>query len=465
MRLPNCCLPMPVGSANMSAPWLLLAAVGGACALAATSALRVNAASDGGGATFTQNGCRQVQFPASPSGPGYDVRVPGVTTRYVVVMVGQDPAAASFLSRRLSRYLAWLGHKAAVFDEPPSGGSSEEVSPCGAHLEVPTTEFVHGCAADLRHFFAHDGLVAFVRGGFNTRRSRQLAESHFAKIADAVLYLWFDSVETGTLVEPLTEQQAYIRLAAHDHVHLHAVHGYIPSRMASFVMQTWPRRRPLCSFYFSRHGESEYNLEDRLGGDPSLTDKGHADAKALKTFIATLLTSSRGDGEKEDGAAPSSDEEQKPLQIWTSQLARTIETGRPAEVELAVECLRWRNLNEIHTGVCEHMTYADVRLKYPQIDEFRKEDKYAFRYPRGESYQDLVARLEPVILALENIDRPVVVIAHQAILRALLAYFRGHDPQYSVQVSIPHRTVWRCTILEDGETRLETIPLPGASTK
>jgi broad specificity phosphatase PhoE len=47
----------------------------------------------------------------------------------------------------------------------------------------------------------------------------------------------------------------------------------------------------------------------------------------------------------------------------------------------------------------------------------------SFRYRRGESYEDLVARLEPVIMELER-ESNVLVVAHQAVLRCLLAYFR-----------------------------------------
>ena len=46
----------------------------------------------------------------------------------------------------------------------------------------------------------------------------------------------------------------------------------------------------------------------------------------------------------------------------------------------------------------------------------------SYRYPRGESYEDLVARLEPVIMELERQEN-VLVIGHQAVLRCLLAYF------------------------------------------
>lgn len=42
--------------------------------------------------------------------------------------------------------------------------------------------------------------------------------------------------------------------------------------------------------------------------------------------------------------------------------------------------------------------------------------------PAPQSYQDLVQRLEPVIMELERQEN-VLVICHQAVLRCLLAYF------------------------------------------
>ena len=58
-------------------------------------------------------------------------------------------------------------------------------------------------------------------------------------------------------------------------------------------------------------------------------------------------------------------------------------------------------LNEIDAGACEGMTYDEIRVKYPNEYEQRRDDKYYYRYPMGESYYDLVIRLEPVIMELE----------------------------------------------------------------
>ena len=41
------------------------------------------------------------------------------------------------------------------------------------------------------------------------------------------------------------------------------------------------------TIYLSRHGESEYNVEDRLGGNPPLTSRGRQYAHALGYYFSS----------------------------------------------------------------------------------------------------------------------------------------------------------------------------------
>lgn len=68
------------------------------------------------------------------------------------------------------------------------------------------------------------------------------------------------------------------------------------------------------------------------------------------------------------------------------------------------------------------MSYIQIKEKFPEDFRARDLSKFTYRYPRGESYEDLVARLEPVIMELER-QGNVLVVSHQAVLRCLLAYF------------------------------------------
>ena len=65
----------------------------------------------------------------------------------------------------------------------------------------------------------------------------------------------------------------------------------------------------------------------------------------------------------------------------------------------------------------------------------------AYRYPRGESYQDVIARLNPVIIEIERSRRPVVVVGHQAVLRALYAYLAGESQEACPHLDLPLHTV------------------------
>jgi 6-phosphofructo-2-kinase/fructose-2,6-biphosphatase len=86
-------------------------------------------------------------------------------------------------------------------------------------------------------------------------------------------------------------------------------------------------------------------------------------------------------------------------------------------------------LDEINAGICDGMTYEQIKLEMPGEYEARSYDKFRYRYPRGESYEDVIARLDTVVIELERTRKPVLVIAHQAVLRAIYAYFHSISPE------------------------------------
>jgi broad specificity phosphatase PhoE len=87
------------------------------------------------------------------------------------------------------------------------------------------------------------------------------------------------------------------------------------------------------------------------------------------------------------------------------------------------------------------MSYEQIQQQLPDEYEARRNDKFHYRYPRGESYQDVIQRLEPVIIELERARKPVLVIAHNAVVRALYAYFQGVAPERCPYLAIPLHTV------------------------
>jgi broad specificity phosphatase PhoE len=95
------------------------------------------------------------------------------------------------------------------------------------------------------------------------------------------------------------------------------------------------------------------------------------------------------------------------------------------------------------------MTYEEIALKYPDDFALRDQDKYHYRYPNGESYQDLVARLEPVIMELER-QESVLVVCHQAVMRCILAYFLNKTADELPYLKVPLHTVIKLSPLAYG---------------
>ncbi len=135
-------------------------------------------------------------------------------------------------------------------------------------------------------------------------------------------------------------------------------------------------------------------MDGYIGGDTDLTERGLKYSKMLGKYIESM--------------------EHPKLKIWTSWMRRAIQTTK--YVGGAQE--RWKALNEIDAGMCDGMKVAEIKERYPDDFVARDVNKFSYRYPRGESYEDLVARLEPVIIELERQDS-VVVVSHQAVIRYL----------------------------------------------
>jgi len=162
------------------------------------------------------------------------------------------------------------------------------------------------------------------------------------------------------------------------------------------------------------------NVRGRIGGDSSLSEVGELYSRKLASFVEKRLKSERT------------------ASIWTSTLQRTILTAHPI---IGFPKIQWRALDEINAGVCDGMTYDEIKKSKPEEYESRRKDKLRYRYPRGESYLDVIQRLEPVIIELERQRAPVVVIAHQAVLRALYAYFADKPLEEVPNIEIPLHTI------------------------
>ena len=74
----------------------------------------------------------------------------------------------------------------------------------------------------------------------------------------------------------------------------------------------------------------------------------------------------------------------------------------------------------------------------------------AYRYPRGESYYDVINRVEPYICDLESNKNPFIVISHNATLRCLYGYFALLKIDQICNIEMPLHTVIKITPMTYG---------------
>ena len=87
------------------------------------------------------------------------------------------------------------------------------------------------------------------------------------------------------------------------------VQDHIQARMVYFLMNIKVSNR---SIYFCRHGESEWNVVRKIGGDTPLSPQGEKFGNKLAEFM--------------------SDENMLDIEVWSSELRRTRQTCEIAEL-------------------------------------------------------------------------------------------------------------------------------------
>lgn len=237
------------------------------------------------------------------------------------------------------------------------------------------------------------------------------------------------------------EQSSYVKVInVGKQLILNEIRGYLQGKIVSFLLNTHISPR---SIFLTRAGESENLVSGKLGGDPSLTPNGKRYSHALTKFM-------RKESENNHCLKVWTSQVCLSLSIlfaalltslWNEQLKRTRETVAP----MGLLSVCWRALNEIDAGICEGLTYGEIESQHPDVARDRKNNKLRYRYPQGESYIDLIHRLEPVILELERTRAPMLVVAHNAVIRCMLAYFTGKSQEECPFIDIPMNTVFKLT--------------------
>ena len=158
-----------------------------------------------------------------------------------------------------------------------------------------------------------------------------------------------------------------------------------------------------------------------------------------------------------------------PCHVMASTMPRAVQTATWEQLPYPVEVLS--NLNPLDKGDFTGYELEEIAEFAPDWYARLEADPFRTRFPGGECYQDLINRLEPAIIDMEQQVGLVVVVSHVSVIQTLMSYFRCTPVQKSAEIAVPIHTVIKFTpargggwaeshhkLLEDEEIVVEQTP-------
>jgi len=252
------------------------------------------------------------------------------STKWIVGMVGLPNRGKTYFSRKLARYLWWLGHDSQVFNvtqyraelmsKDTENGKSEEFF----DYSKWNNEAAHEAMRDLAEYLNGKGEIAIYDGLNITHNEREQFETEIAKeLTWEYNLMWVESWcddkdvlisnfkttrENYDEYKNMTDEEVYVvfeekiqnlkdQYETLDYkyeksfikivnmgksVEIVKVNGVLFINIVKFLWGLKPFQRPI---FFSRHGESIYNTLELIGGDSLLSEKGMKYGEWLKKFF------------------------------------------------------------------------------------------------------------------------------------------------------------------------------------
>jgi len=184
---------------------------------------------------------------------------------------------------------------------------------------------------------------------------------------------------------------------------------------------------------FIRHGQTDWNAEGRMQGqrDIPLNSIGRGQASDNGRRLGDFLSAENVDP--------------KTLDFVSSPLGRTRTTMELARTAMNLDPAAYRldeQLLEITFGEWEGSTLEELAEDAQDLVLARRQDKWGFVPPGGESYEMLAGRIGNW---LKTVDRPSVVVAHGGVFRVLRGLLEGLETTVVPKLDVPQDKVfvWR----------------------
>ena len=175
-----------------------------------------------------------------------------------------------------------------------------------------------------------------------------------------------------------------------------------------------------------RHGETDWNAAGRIQGeiDIPLNARGREQARRLAAALA-----------ERDAIA----------HIYSSDLARALETARILERATQAPVTTSAALRERRFGAFQGRTFTDVRVSDPEASERWRRRDPSWAPPGGETLLEFRDRIIPAVAALARASagEQIAVVAHGGVLDVLYRAATGQELELARAWKIPNAAVNR----------------------
>jgi broad specificity phosphatase PhoE/predicted kinase len=286
-----------------------------------------------------------------------------------------------------------------------------------------------GCITDHPILFIEciNGDEKILKAGIQ-RKAASPEFSHLAK--DEAIKSFRQRIEYyQILYAPLETERNYVKLdSLNNKILAEEITDKIPywDRIRDFLVTDTVK-----NLFLLRHGETHFNLENRIGGDSGLTENGVAQARGMAAYY----------------------KRKKIPVIFTSEKKRTVQTAVPIKA-LQEKCtiIPLKDFNEIDSGICECMTYEEIRNRMPHVSLARKKDKYNYIYPDGEGYVSMKYRVDMGIkkaLYLSRDSQSIIIVGHRAVNRMILSHFLYRREEDVPYIYVPQDRFYHIVATQD----------------
>lgn len=175
--------------------------------------------------------------------------------------------------------------------------------------------------------------------------------------------------------------------------------------------------------YLVRHGESEWNILNKVQGQSNvnLTKKGIEQAKKIGERLV----------------------DDKIDLIFSSDLRRAFDTAKIIGDLLDLEVNSLKELREISFGVWEGLTIKEIMDKYVNEHIVWMTEPHKLSLPKAERLIDLQERLLRVVNyhVKENNNKNILIVSHGASIKALILGILGIDLSIYNKLSISNASL------------------------